>query len=716
MSFAQPTWMLLLVGLGALAYAAALYARDRGSDDPSWRRWRPWLAGLRFLAAGAVLLLLLDPVWQERRTETEAPLVLVALDASASAVATDSAGYAAAVDQLDELQRALGNDFEVRSFAFGETLEERAPGAPALATAPGTDLSAALDGLEDRFAGRNVGAVVLATDGLANRGRPVRGGGFGLPAPVYGVGLGDTTRRRDLRVERVLANRLVYLGDRFALRAEWSGHAVAGERVRLTVEAVDAEGGTRQLAQRERTVEGTRWSATEEWVLEADRAGVQRLRVTVSPVTGEASVANNRAEAWVEVIDGRQRVLLLADAPHPDLGALRQTLENRGRYEVRVVLAKDFDGTLEDLDLLVLHQLPSLRHPLPDLAERRRAAGLPGLYVLGAHTDLEAFSRQQPLLRVRAGNGSLNEVQARVNPDFALFKPSAEGLSAWPSFPPIGAPFGDYRTAPEARVLLRQRIGRVETDYPLLLFGEQGGLRTGVLAAEGIWRWRLHDYQQSGNHERVDELLAQTVQYLGVKGDRRRFTAAPDRNLYAEREPVRFRAELYNANYEPVNDPDATLVLRGPDGQRYDFRFTRRDAAYALDAGVLPPADYSYRAETRLDGETLVAEGLFTVRPLQLERVRLEADHGVLMDLAASTNGRFFRPSAEGLVPAAAPGAAPEPLATSLATAIRADGRAKPLLHEVRRSRSVIHWRAMFGGLLLLLGLEWFLRKWLGGV
>lgn len=743
MHFPVSPWFLVLAGLLALAFALMLYFRDdRGNKaqgfaeaDPSWRRFRAVMGGLRFAAVALLLLLLLDPLLRERKTEEEAPLVLVAMDHSRSVIASaDSNAYAAVLGGLDKLQEALGKDYRVRHFAFGESLTERDAGTELLPDASSTNLEAALDALDDRFAGQNVGAVVLASDGLINRGSPPSYRNGALNVPVFTVAMGDTTRRKDLRIDRVYANRIVYRGDRFALQTDLSAFGAAGSKSRVLVEHIKA-GGNKVLASQALGIESQGWSERVEWALEADQAGVQHYRISLSPVEGEASLSNNRYELYIDVLEGRQEVLLLAAAPHPDLSALRQILENRGNYRVTMRMADGLEASgaletaLEGIDLVVAHQLPSKRHRLDALPGLLQNADVPVLYVLGAASDLSAFGNQQQLLRIRAGNGSMNDATARSNDAFSRFKPSAESLEAIASYPPLSAPFGDYRPAPEARILLQQRIGRVNTDYPLLLFGEQNGRRMGILAGEGLWRWRMQDYVEDGEHQHVDALMGQCFQFLGVKSDRRRFRVQAERNVFAEGENLRFQAELYDAAYQPVNGPDATMVLRRTDadasGERYDYRFRRRGDAYALEAGSLPPGSYAYRAETRLDGKTLVSEGRFSVRERQLETQRLEADHGLLLDLSARTEGQFLsrqfqdQNASPWLVfdPTDSTGQAnadERPLEEILAERLSAENRVKPILHERVQTRSAIHWRWAFGLILLLLGLEWVLRKALG--
>lgn len=48
--------------------------------------------------------------------------------------------------------------------------------------------------------------------------------------------------------------------------------------------------------------------------------------------------ANNTEDFVVEVIDSRQKVLLVGAAPHPDLGALAQALGQSADLEVKTAM------------------------------------------------------------------------------------------------------------------------------------------------------------------------------------------------------------------------------------------------------------------------------------------------------------------------------------------------------------------------------------------
>lgn len=144
-------------------------------------------------------------------------------------------------------------------------------------------------------------------------------------------------------------------------------------------------------------------------------------------------------------------------------------------------------------------------------------------------------------------------MQATFAPNFAAFTIDGRVVSELPKFSPALSPFGTFSAQPGAQVLLYQRIGKIDTKFPLLAVGDVNGTRTGVFLGEGIWKWRLFDFLQHENHDIFDELFGKTVQYLSLKEDKRKFRVTLDKNIYAEKNaPVQFAAELYNDNFELV--------------------------------------------------------------------------------------------------------------------------------------------------------------------
>lgn len=692
-TFEYPAWFLILCALAGLAVALLLYYRERTfKDQPRGLVWGMGL--LRWLGYTLLAALLLSPLLRYLQTDRQEPVVVLAQDVSESVgMETDTSGYVA---QWNTLKAQLSEKYQVVEYTFGDGVK---PEGALNFTDKRTNLDAVLTEISDVYGSQNLGAVILATDGIYNEGTNPAYRNFQIKAPVYTIGLGDTTQRRDLLVRRVFHNKIAYLDDQFSVQIDVSARNAAGTSTRLTVSRV-GEGSGAPLHTENILLDRDDFFTTREVVLDADKAGVQRYRISLSPIGEEVSTANNQRDFFVDILDARQKILLLADAPHPDLTAMRQAMAAGKNNEVEIGYAGKFTGKVGEYDLVVLHQLPSVKNPVTSTLDQLQRAKVPTLFILGDNVPARAFGGAQDLLSFTGTAGAKgNDVSARIVPGFNLFTLSDELRQALPKFPPLTAPFGKFAVGPGAATVLKQRIGRVDTDFPLIVVGESRGARTGVIAGTGLWQWRLFDFLEYGRHDHFDELLSQLSQYLTVQDDKRRFRVSLPENIFDENEPVQLDAELYNSNYELINDPEATVTITGPEGREYPFAFTRTSNAYTLSAGTLPVGNYSYRAVTNTGNENLSFEGRFSVQAVEVERFALEADHGLLRQLSDRYGGELLFPADLAGLPAR----------------LESGGTVKPVLFETINTRSVVHLKWIFFALLGLFAGEWFMRRYFGG-
>ena len=230
------------------------------------------------------------------------------------------------------------------------------------------------------------------------------------------------------------------------------------------------------------------------------------------------------------------------------------------------------------------------------------------------------------------------------------------------------------------------------------MLGEARGIKTGILAAEGVWKWRLFDYLQHQNHDIFEEVMGKTLQYLTLKEDKRKFRISLDKNIFNENEPVVFDAEVYNENYELINEADVSLVIKNEEGKEFPFTFNKTASSYSLKAGLFPVGNYTYRGTTFYNGQELNYKGQFSVQPIQLESFVTTADHGLLRMLSDQYGGELVYPNA----------------IASISDKIKTQKSVKPILYQTTKTRSVINLKWVFFLLMGLLVVEWFLRRYHG--
>lgn len=697
LTWQYPSWYLLFCVLLGVGAAFFLYRRDSTFVDQS-RALRTSMAILRGIVVTVLSALLLAPLLKLLKTHTEPPVILIAQDQSTSIKdAMSKADSTAYMTSMNALYDKLSKKYTVRRIGFGEGISEEAQWK---LTDKASDMGELMSYLQEQYRGQNVGAVILGTDGAYNRGKNPLYVPGDLKAPLSIVALGDTVRKTDLQVKDVFHNSIAYLSDKFTIQVDLSALRLDGITTNLELKHI-ADNQTKTLEQVPLKIEGDPFFQTKEFTIEATASGVQHYRVQLSQVKNEVTYANNVRDFFVEVIDSRLKVLIVANSPHPDIAIFRNALLEQKNYEVDVKMAPEVNvSDLNKYDLVILHQLPSVKNPILTLLGELDKLNMSRVFVVGYQTDLTAFNVSQTLVKIdNPSNNAPNEVTMIYNPGFTTFKTSVELQTKLAGFSPLQSPYGEYTPSASAQILAYQRIGKVDTQFPLILMGENNERRTCVITGEGLWKWQLYDQLQNGSKVITHELVNQLCQYTSTKSDKRKFRVSTPKKLFTELEEISFQAELYNDNYELVNTPEVTLRMRNSDGEEFDYTFNTSGDEYALTVGRFPEGSYSYTATTELNGAKQTADGKFVVQPVQLEALSSTADHGLLRQLADQYGGKVVMPNQ----------------VEALGDEILEMDSIKSVLYSSTQTQPLIHLKWLCLVLLAALSLEWFLRRYYGG-
>lgn len=691
-----PWYFIIFCLLLGAAYAFALYwLRLRRKDETSLsRRLSIILSLLRTLSVAAIAFLLLAPLVKRDINRKEKPIIVIAQDNSKSLdYCPDSVfHHSDYLEQLDKLASDLSADYDVQHLLFGSETRTSEDGASF--TDPSTDISQLLSDVADRYYHRNVGALIVASDGIYNTGSNPLNSVSALSFPVYTVAMGDTTIHRDASVANVRFNRIAYLGNSFPLDITVNANRLKGETAMLSV---SCDG--RKLFSKPIAINESRFSTTESITLDADRAGLHNYIVEIAPLRGEKSTRNNRRVIPVEVIDGHQKIAIIAAVPHPDIAALRSAVDNNRNFEAEVFLAKDFSKNPRDYNLLIFHQLPTkVAESNIDVAALLKS-GTPALFVLGSQTDLARLNNLHTGLEIYSRIDRQNEAAPILNKNFTYFTLPDETAQRISQFPPLSSPFGEYKLGANAQTLFSSRIGSVNSGLPLIAVTQQSSSRYAFIAGEGLWRWRLADYQANSTNANFNTLVDKIIVFTALRANNEKFHIDA-KNIFGQTEAVVFDAQLYNDSYEPVNIPDVELTIRqnGEQGKKYSFN--RSATGYTLNLGILPPGAYTYSASTHFNGKTLSANGSFLVEDLQLEALNTVADHSLLATLASSTGGEMV--SSHQL--------------DQLTSMLRERDDMKTLVFSETSYSDMLNLPLIFVLIILLLAAEWITRKYNGEI
>jgi hypothetical protein len=680
-------WFVLLCILAGLVYAFLLYNRKN-----------PWgkipsivLAGIRFLTVSLIAFLLLGPLIRHIQNTIIEPNYVVAVDNSLSIPETYAEqDFNRLINDLDQTISALpaknqnlkivdlaGNDYSsVKDIEFDETA---------------TDLNKVLHKIENEYEGKNLAGVILISDGIYNLGSSPIYSNFGFP--VYSIGIGDTTEKEDIILKYLNHNKIVYQGNKFVLQAEIYNKGYRGNTI-----SVDIRKKGIILQSKILQINTDNGLNILEFELEAEESGMQRYEVIINPLSSEFSTENNRLDAFIEVVEGKEKILVLASAPHPDLKALKSIIEKNDNYEIETIIPGFNNKNEEKFDLVILHQLPDNRNNYSAEIEEIINKGTPVLFILGSRTNFNRFNATNRTMSIKPLRNQRDNVFVSLNSNFSLFSLDESFKNIYSDLPPIPVPFGEYSLKGESEIVLYQRIGKIISQKPLLIINKNPNVKEALLAGEGIWKWRLNEYLFTKEFAGVDNLFNKIVQYLSAKEDRRKFRVYPLRTENWDNEPVIFETEIYNDIYEKIYDQKIDLRLSDEENNQYDYSYIISQANSQFKISGLKPGVYSYSAKTLQDGKTTNIGGMFAIKKLLVEISNLKADFNLLSELSRRSSGKSYTKTDMNV----------------LSQDIESSN-ARSLIYSSENYLAIINLKWIFFLILFLISLEWGIRKYLGG-
>ena len=707
------TPVLALAAVLAAALAAFWFYRTTVPPLPPFRRYS--LLVLRAFTLTFLFLLLTEPVIRMVSTSPRRPVLAVVADNSSSMTVRDRLGDRAATLRsllVSSPMKELEQRADVRFLSMGRTTGPlSAQGLDSLpCNDPGTDITSALESVIRTQGNPSPQAILLLTDGNPTLGPNPLHIAPTFPLPVYTVGIGDTSEQQDLLLTHVAANAIVYAGTETPVDVRIKSAGFDAQKTEVAL--LD---GSTVLDRKSFTVD----RGTREYAIRLSYTpvtpGVRTFTVALAPLKGEVTVRNNRRSFISRVRSGKQHLVILAGAPSADLAVLRQTLRENPGFSVSGYTQLP-DGTfldgplsaavLDSADCLVLVGMPT--------ASTTRATGdalqaallkrrIPLFFVAGRIVEWNRLGQLfRGALPFTVESPSAAEQEVFLEPTQAerlspmLTPPGGEG-SPWTQLPPVFATRTTLRVKPGAVALGHARGLTAVTPVPLLLTLRMQGQRTVALTAYGIWRWRLMAQRASVTSGFFAAFLTNVVQWLTAPEDRGPVIVKTVNDAFVAGEPIGFEGQVYDPQQRPLDDADVRVTVRQGAGTMETVLAAAGNGRYE---GAVPgwgeEGAFAFSA-TATRGGILVGSDSGTVRigGVQQEFLETRMNAPLLRQLAERTGGAFLHQETFGRIGellARQPSFVP----TEETEAAEYHLRSRPLLAAA---------------IILLLALEWFLRK-----
>lgn len=636
------------------------------------------LAFLRFISIFGLLLLLINPVVSRNSFETQKTPLPIVIDNSGSVEDLKAGKTARDLFKKLSSNAALQEKFDVQGYQFDNEFS--------LAENP--DFKGTQTNIEEvaknlKSINRNKSfPTILITDGNQTSGNDYVYS-FDPNNKVYPLILGDTTTFLDLKVSRLNVNKYAFHKNKFPVEVflQYSGNKSITANFSISQ-------GNSVLDRQSVSFSSTKKSAVLNVLLPANNVGLQVFKASVTSKEAEKNTYNNNKNFAVEVIDQKTEVAIVSSLNHPDLGALKRSIESNAQRKVTIVKPGDLKS-LQDYNILILYQPDASFRPV---FESNKAAHINTFIITGSTTDFNFLNQQQDALAFRMSSQG-EDYLADFNTQFNLFALDNIGFE---NFPPLQHPFGSVKTNANVNVLLSSRIRNIATNAPLLAFSENRGIRTAFLLGENIWKWRLQSHIDNRSFEKFDIFMDKTIQYL-ASDNKRKSLVVNHETFYNSGDAIEITAQYFNKNYEFDEKARLTISVTNKEtrqSKRYDLLKSTNSFKANLDG--LPAGKYNFSVK-ELNSNT-VYNGYFEILDFNIEKQFVNPDVSKLKQLAAQTNGQSFMPDQT----------------ETLIRKLLDNQDYKAVQKTVTKKTPLIDWIGLLVLIAVSLSAEWFVRKYNG--
>lgn len=634
---------------------------------------------LRFLSVFAILLLLINPKFNQVKVYTEKPSLILAVDNSNSiAHLKQNENALKALNTLKQ-HAELNKRFEIEVFTFDEDIQKT---DSIDFKSKSSNIDRVLRQISDIYK-NEVAPIVLISDGNQTFGNDYAVSNKYSQA-IYPLILGDTVTYTDVKIQQLNVNKYAFLKNRFPIEAILVYQGNAPIRSTFTINQ-----GNRTLYSKVIDFSKDDNSKVVNLTLPANSVGTKSYRAKVERLQNEKNIINNTKNFAVEVIDQKTKIALVSDFPHPDLGAIKKSIESNEQRSVEILNPYEILDKANDYQLFILYQ-PSNR--FKRLYETLESENKNKLTVVGTNTSLNIINEKAKFFNIKA-TGQNEDFQATSNLNYAPFL--VEDINV-ESFPPLKGPFGDVSfNVPFERLLGKTVLG-IDKNEPLLATLEASSRREGVLFGENIWQWRAQSFLNAESFNPFDNFIGKLVQYLASSKRKSRLTVDYE-SFYTGSNNIVIKAQSFDKNYQFDARQSLEIILENTlSKEKQVLPFVLKNNNYQVDLSGLEPANYDFTVRSKT--ENISKSGSFEVLEYNIEQQFLNADVTRLRQLATNTSGEsFFMDNLDELI-----------------AELSSNESYKPIQKSNKNTVPLIDWKYLLGLIVFTLSAEWFLRKYNG--
>ena len=582
----------------------------------------PILFTLKALSLFLIILLLINPKIEKTETTNVKPVLSFLIDNSKSvSFFNEDKNVEDFINKIDN-NNDLNNKFDIQKFTFDNDLQVL---DSITFSKNQTNISKAIIEV-DNLQKDKIAPIILISDGNQTIGQDYEF--INSKQPIYPIVIGDTTNYVDVKISQLNVNKYSYIKNKFPVEVILN---YEGDENVTTQFSIFSKGKT--VFRKRISFSPDKKSATVIANLTSTKEGIQYYTASITKLKNEKNIKNNTKSFSVEVIDEQTKIVLLTSILHPDLGALKKSIESNKQRSVEIINIDKFKKQIEDYQLVMLYQ-PN--NKFDKIINKLKQKNSNYLLVSGSNTDWNFVNQQQLGFRKNAINQTEN-YGVVFNDSFLTFLQDDIGFN---NYPPLKDKFGEVTISKEHQTLLYQNINGVQTQQPLLATFDINNQKSAIILGEGIWKWRAASFLNSNSFEDFDKFTGNLMQYLASNKKRNRLEVNTE-SIYPANSTINISAFYTDKNYQfdaranleiTITNSETKEVLKVP--------FSLVNNSFQTEIENLASGDYTYKVS--VFGQNINKNGRFKITDYEVEEQFTNANINKLQKLADKTGGKLF--------------------------------------------------------------------------
>ncbi len=610
------------------------------------------LVSLRTAALLTLLFIFFEPILSLTKKIILDPVNLIFIDNTRSMKIDDGTNRATTIKNISEDIFSKMPETQNEVYLFGSKVRSLSEDS-----LQNLNFNDAITNISRVFSGikkedKNYSSIVLITDGDVTSGSNSIYAAKNMGLPVFTIGIGDTTRRKDIAIKRVLYNSLLYIETPTTIEATLQHNGLSGKSVSVSL----YEG--KELKEQKNIILNNTGIQNISFDYTPKTPGEKKLTIGVSPLREEFTKENNRSVFYINILSNKVRVMILAGSPSTDLTFIKTTLESDDNLTVKSFVqiseelteGKESINFIDSADVFFLIGFPSTENSsdvVNKVATRITKEKIPFFILVSNSTNVNSLSNLQTVLpfTIRTETGLSKEVQPQIYEDQKnnpiIQNDASNIIDAWDNLPPVFQPSFDFSPKPESNVIAKIKFNNNVLNSPLILSRNFSGMRSIAVLANGIWKWKLQIVRKKYNL--FDKFILNSVKWLNTSDESKQVKIETSKKNYSLGEEVEFKGQVYDESLNPVSDAEVKINIIA-DSQKYELNLSSvGNGLYEGSIRIDKKGDFNFTGNAYLNSKTLGTDkGIFNVGDLDIEMLNPRMNYEYLNLLASETKGKYF--------------------------------------------------------------------------